>query len=539
MAKSRKKLAKDMEEFSDNAAEQAKQEMLNQQLKIAEEISQGKHEQLIQMLKSKNDSYFTKKTFHANRLAVDICFGDFNWDSMSGNNRGFLVVNDKDEDIYRYIDGVWKDDGEPYVRQITAAVLKDKSSSHYQNEVINYVRSIYSLRVDREKLNSEISLINMNNGVYDITHNMLIPHDPKYYFLNKLNIDYSDKVDCPIIKKFFNEIHYKEDIDVVQELFGYVLLKALPLHILVLYVGGGRNGKSTELNLMKTFIGKDNTVSIPLIKLAEDVFASSSLFGKLANISGDIGANDIKDTGLLKELTGGDAAISAQHKFGHRFEFFNYAKLIYSCNQLPRFVSDDSDALWSRLIFINFPNQFVPGTKECDPDLLEKLIVPDELSGLFNWSMEGLKRLLMNKKFSYSRSWEENKKAYKKLADPVLAFADDYFEFSSDYDAMIEKESVYRKYAEWCREKKLIVLNNNFFAMKFKNAIPGIMSSRDQTGNNATFIYRYVKWKDGTPGLEKNKKSESIDNPQNTLDEHMNKELGDDSLADEYEKGGQ
>jgi len=379
----------------------------------------------------------------------------------------------------------------------------------------------------------------MNNGVYDITHNMLIPHDPKYYFLNKLNIDYSDKVDCPIIKKFFNEIHYKEDIDVVQELFGYVLLKALPLHILVLYVGGGRNGKSTELNLMKTFIGKDNTVSIPLIKLAEDVFASSSLFGKLANISGDIGANDIKDTGLLKELTGGDAAISAQHKFGHRFEFFNYAKLIYSCNQLPRFVSDDSDALWSRLIFINFPNQFVPGTKECDPDLLEKLIVPDELSGLFNWSMEGLKRLLMNKKFSYSRSWEENKKAYKKLADPVLAFADDYFEFSSDYDAMIEKESVYRKYAEWCREKKLIVLNNNFFAMKFKNAIPGIMSSRDQTGNNATFIYRYVKWKDGTPGLEKNKKSESIDNPQNTLDEHMNKELGDDSLADEYEKGGQ
>src|SRR5207302_7003645 len=103
----------------------------------------------------------------------------------------------------------------------------------------------------------------------------------------------------------------------------------------------------------------------------------------------DLPDNILKSAGTFKMLTGGDS-IMAERKFGHPFLFKNYAKLMFSCNKVPE-VQEDSDAFFRRWIIITFPNKF-EGAND-DRDMLSKLTTPEELSGIFNWALKGLKRL--------------------------------------------------------------------------------------------------------------------------------------------------
>ena len=61
----------------------------------------------------------------------------------------------------------------------------------------------------------------------------------------------------------------------------------------------------------------------------------------------------------LKNSAGGDP-IPAERKFQPPFKFVNYAKLLFSANEMPH-TPDETDAFFARPIIINFPNQFLLG----------------------------------------------------------------------------------------------------------------------------------------------------------------------------------
>jgi hypothetical protein len=103
-------------------------------------------------------------------------------------------------------------------------------------------------------------------------------------------------------------------------------------------------------------IGRDNVSNEPLQKLMTSDFSKAELFGKLANICGDLPGTIMEETGDFKNLTGQDT-ISAQRKFGQPFQYDNYAKLIFNCNQLPK-TKDNSNGFWDRWILLNFPYRF-------------------------------------------------------------------------------------------------------------------------------------------------------------------------------------
>jgi phage/plasmid-associated DNA primase len=77
----------------------------------------------------------------------------------------------------------------------------------------------------------------------------------------------------------------------------------------------------------------------------------------MANIDADLSNEALKNTGLLKKLTGSDD-IPAEEKFRNPFHFKNHAKLIFSANQIPK-TPDETDAFFARLIIINFLNQYL------------------------------------------------------------------------------------------------------------------------------------------------------------------------------------
>ncbi len=232
----------------------------------------------------------------------------------------------------------------------------------------------------------------------------------------KLNIDYNPDQDCPVIKEFLQQVTANEDNSrCLQEYIGYTLLSGYPFHVFLVLYGTGSNGKSVFIHLLRTFLGEDNVSVVSLQQLQTDRFTPARLYGKKANVFADIPPLKMKSTDIIKSLTGYTDKITGEEKFEDTFEFVNGAKLIFSANQLPK-VEDATEAFWNMVILIDFPHKF-EGESE-DKDLIKKLTTPEELSGLLNFALEGLKQLLKNGRFTYNH--ETTYERWQKYTEVML-----------------------------------------------------------------------------------------------------------------------
>jgi phage/plasmid-associated DNA primase len=128
--------------------------------------------------------------------------------------------------------------------------------------------------------------------------------------------------------------------------------------------------------------------------------------------------------------------------------------------------NEDSYAFWRRWIILEYPRQFTDADKK--PNILQEITTPDELSGLLNYALEGLKRLLTNNKFSYGKSVDEVTEYYMQAADPVYAFASSAkCELKSD--AATLKDAVYDAFKDYCGQNKMPILKPNAFARSLQN----------------------------------------------------------------------
>jgi len=375
---------------------------------------------------------------------------------MEGNR--FITLRDTEEVLWW--DGrKWKFGGEVRIKELLQYTLQDlekeRISVHLVNEVIAYIqRSTY---VERSLLNREKRKIPLLNGVYDLETNHLLPLAPEYYFTYCLPVEYNESAKCEKIEKFLNEVLHQDDIAPMLEFIGYCMIPEQKMQKAVMFLGEGSNGKSTMIELIRTFLGRENTAAIPLQELTENRFASASLYGKLANLSADLPSSAIKKSGFFKMLTGGDT-ITAEKKFKDHFEFLPTAKLIFSANELPMTL-DTTTAFFRRWILVNFPNTF-EGEKR-DPNILEKLTTSQELSGFFNIVLEHLKRLLTRGEFSNSKTAEEIMNDYIKKSNPVQAFVLDMVE--EDPDGYVTKDEIYNAFASYCRRNKLPIVSKERF----------------------------------------------------------------------------
>ena len=335
-------------------------------------------------------------------------------------------------------------------------LLSCKTSNYVVSEVLGHIRR--STLISREQFNAPENLICLDNGILDINTMQINNHTDNIIFLNKIPVNYDSTIEFKAGKQFLNEVlNDDENIKIIQEFIGYLLYKKHPFHKALMMVGGGANGKSTLINLIKTFLGFKNCTSIPLQRLDTDKFATSQMYGKLANLFADLPPRGLKETSIFKMLTGEDF-IPAQRKFKDEFQFVNYAKQIFSANQVPKSM-DDSDAFFRRWLPITFGKQFLEG--KADVDMLKKITTPEELSGLLNWAIAGLKRLLKNKKFSSSKSIENVREEYIRMSDSVGAFIMDKIDASPD--EYVIKKDLYIEYTVYCRDRNYPIVSEIIF----------------------------------------------------------------------------
>lgn len=202
-----------------------------------------------------------------------------------------------------------------------------------------------------------------------------------------------------------------------------------------------------------------------LYRLTSNRFAVAELYGKLANIAADIGPDEIKYTGALKIATGEDIGTS-EKKFKDPFDFMNYAKLTFSCNQLPK-TPDETGAFHKRHLVLLF-NVTIP-LEEQDKTLKKKLTTPEELSGILNWALEGLHRLLERGQFNEPLTIDERRKQYRRLSDPIATFAEDCI--IEDLEEWKTKSDVYKAFVQHCKTHGFVPSSDSLFFKELKKHV--------------------------------------------------------------------
>lgn len=289
-------------------------------------------------------------------------------------------------------------------------------------------------------------LMNFSNGVYDVRTGGLEPHSMRYGFRSSLPCAYDPEAKCPTFEKFIMDVTVgREDLVLIlQEFLGYIFAsdtcryeKALVL------VGEGSNGKTTLMHVVRALATRHGVSSLS-VKAMQDPQNRYMMEGKLINIADENSESSFRDTELLKNFVSG-GFVSVKRVYEQPYDYENTTKLIMLCNRLPR-ISDTTHGLLRKLLIVPFDATFDGDAK--DVYLKEKLLA--ELPGIFNWVIEGYRRLERNKGFTASAVVEDKIRDYLISDDTVINFVQNECLISIDDNEGAKRSDLYDAYRSWC-----------------------------------------------------------------------------------------
>jgi len=410
--------------------------------------------------------YFDKKYKQATEIATRFIEEKYYFKSIRTDDR---------KEIWYYSDGIYSPDGISIIKEELRDLFQDNFSREQINNVIDKIEADTFIDADDfyGQQNKNVYLIPVQNGILNIKTKKLEEFTPNYYFFNKLPMGYYPLAECPEIIKFITQITTKnkekqqDAIDTIQEMFGFCLLKKYKYSKAFMLEGKkGSNGKSVLCGLLKKFLNEKNVSSINITALDKiDGFALAGLHNKLVNISAELNKEALDNKGHFKQLTGGEDIITANRKNKIHIQFVNYAKMIFTANELP-IPKNADEGFWRRWVRIEFPNKYLSKKEfnylteeekeECffkDENLIEKITTDDELNGLLIWALKGLDQLSINGDFSLQKSIKQNKLEWERKTNSILCFVQDMVK--EDFDSYITKEELRREYSIYCKSHNI------------------------------------------------------------------------------------
>jgi P4 family phage/plasmid primase-like protien len=361
------------------------------------------------------------------------------------NNTKF--VYDKYKNTWRYnnLTGLWLDDGEDYINSYVRRNIQGEEiqRSYIVNESINRIKGLSYIADDFPAAPS--NYIAFNNCVYDLKTQQIIPFRPDMYLISKAAVILDPHyTTCDKINQFISEVVSKPDSDKLLDWSAYTLYREYIYQKFLALYGRGLNGKGIFLNVLEGVIGNQNISAEALKDICKGGFSPGYLWSKWANIFGDMPYGELKDTSIIKKLTGNDT-LMCNRKHKTAFPFKNYAKLIFSTNELPQ-TADKSHAFYRRVALIEFPNDF---SKTENRHLREQLLCPEEMSG-FAWKMIARLQQLYNDNFTMkeTETIAEIAKKWEDLSNPILKAVGE--KYDKDYNSYEMAYEVYGVVDEYC-----------------------------------------------------------------------------------------
>jgi putative DNA primase/helicase len=373
--------------------------------------------------------------------------------------------------FYSYEKGVYRLTPKGELTKYIRNLLDDNFSSHRLRETLCYLQS--KTYLDIEALNNS-DLLNVKNGLLDLQGFTLRPHSSDTYSTIQLPVSYNPQAKCPKWLQTLNEI-FEEDqqkIQILQEFFGLCFTRVVKYEKALFLIGEGANGKSVLLSVLQHILGKGNYSVIPLEKFDRGPYVVN-LFGKLANISIETNAKSSVYDSIFKAVISGDE-IPADAKFEQTINFRPFCKLIFALNNMPR-VDDKTSAFFRRLLIIRFNRIF----RSDEQNKTLKFELFEEVDGIFNWCLEGLKKLETSGDFEPSQEMRQEVEEYRMENNNVLIFVEEKCLLGAN--RISPKDELYGNYSQWCKDHGNFPLQMIKFGKELRKQFPSIIDDRTST----------------------------------------------------------
>ncbi len=340
-----------------------------------------------------------------------------------------------------------------------------------RTEVLSYI----DLLIEENTPATGAYMVAFRNGLLNIIDDSFVPFSPEHVITNIIDWDYNPNAgaseDAKLVDQTLDKITCSDSSlrMLLEEAIGYCMFRRNELGKAFILTGTGSNGKSTFLNMLKHMLGKRNISSLDLKKL-DDRFSTVMLFGKLANIGDDISDEFVTDASTFRKIVTGES-IDAEQKGQPKFEFDPYAKLFFSANNIPRMGKGrDSAAILRRLIIIPFNAKFSQKDPDFVPFISDKLKTQEAMEYFILLGIQGLKRVLENRKFTESEKVQRELEEYEEANNPILGFIKE----CESEQVNIENEptnDVYKRYHEYCLANTLQPMSNIEFSKQINKLL--------------------------------------------------------------------
>jgi len=331
-----------------------------------------------------------------------------------------LALDRTDGGLWYYRDGVWRPmlAGDDVVLAGVTGRLGERFRTSHYNNVREYIRG-QAPTIRPSDPNPRY--VNTPGGMLEWRTGELCGHAPEFQSVNQITARWEPGARCPAFDAWIAEVLPGDLVGQwLDELLGYLVLSGNPFQKAILLLGRGRNGKGTFIRVVQALLGDENYSNVTLQGLVGNRFGAADMYGKLANICGDLDSSRLESTAMFKMVTGGDT-ISAERKFGHAFSFTPYAVPFFSANAVFG-TPDTSDGYMSRWVIVPFPNSFEGGA---DRALTERLTTEAELAGILARAIRGLRTLMLRNDFQMADSVRAAREQFERESDPIRAFIAD------------------------------------------------------------------------------------------------------------------
>lgn len=394
------------------------------------------------------DDSFKKPVFYGKN-------GGFLFDRFATYLKNNFNVIKIDGQLNIYKDGVYKD-GLQVLEAEMINVIPNLTARN-RSEVIKYLYLI----APEVKGMAAANYVAFNNGIYNLSTEKLEAFSPNIVVKNKIPWDYNYNAYDEVMDGMLDRISCNDDSirDLLEEMAGYCLYRRNELRKAFICIGDKANGKSTFLDCITFMCGDENTTALDLNELG-DRFRTAELYGKLICAGDDIGDEFIPNPAVFKKIVSGDPII-VERKGQDPFTLYNYAKPIFSANNIPR-IKDKTGAVLDRLVIVPFNANFSKDSEGFDPYIKYKLRTAHAMEYLIQLSLDGLKRVLTNNGFTMCEKVQTEIDEYNETNNPIVGF---FKEIELDVDVVNQPtKDVYLRYKLYCNDNGFTPLSAGEFS---------------------------------------------------------------------------
>jgi putative DNA primase/helicase len=362
------------------------------------------------------------------------------------------------DSLWVYRDGVYVSRGSEAVRQAVVELTGERHRASHLTNVEQVLKATHTrCRLPDGTELPDSRFLNLGNGLLDWPQSKLLPHSPDVASIHRVPVRWDPDARCPATEEFLRSL-FGQDQDVlsfVEEIVGAVIYPGHPFHQrAVMLLGSGSNGKGVFLAWLRCLVGSANISAVKPQALDNNRFAAAQLYGKLANLAGDVAPTAFVTAERFKEVTAGDV-IQAEHKYGQPFSFHPVATIVASFNEMPT-TADRSDGFFRRWLVLHFPYRFVdPHTQPLADDerprradVLAHILAPREQSGFLVRAVAGLRRLEARGDFAIPDSVTTAIEKFREHADPLVAFLRD--NYGARPEGFVTRANLLPNYRSYC-----------------------------------------------------------------------------------------